>query len=47
MKEKAMGAVRSPLVATKVPKVAARIILGVSHMEKVEIVSIINLFLYC
>jgi len=45
MKAKATGADRSPPVATKVPKVATKIIFGVSHIENVEIVSIKNLFL--
>lgn len=45
MKEKATGAVKSPPVATNVPNVATKIIFGVSHIENVEIVSIINFFL--
>lgn len=45
MNEKATGAVKSPPVATKVPKVATKIILGVSHIENVEIVYIKNFFL--
>jgi hypothetical protein len=45
MKEKALPAVRSPPVATYVPKVATRIILGVSHIENAVMVSIFNFFL--
>lgn len=46
MTEKPMGGVKTPPEATKVPNVAANIILGASHMEKVDNVSILNFFRY-
>ncbi len=45
MKANATGADRSHPMAKKVPNVATRIIFGVSHIENVEMVSIINFFL--